>query len=195
MRIPFVYRPFSSSLGQEDEIEKLNQIYESIVILFENRSSPVPPIVLIGISRGASVILNFLATKQPESVLAAICESPFDTIQSIAQNTAHHYLPKRMQRAGEKLFFSCFSKHDLNGINPLNCVKNIDPRLPILFVASKQDVRVPYELTENLFTIMKNQGKNVYFKLFEDGKHAKILEKNRDEYKEVVDCFLQSCLF
>lgn len=195
MQLPFVHRPFLSSLGQEDEIDRLNKVYESIVEIFCDRSFPVPPIVLVGVSRGASVILNFLATRQPRYVVAAICESPFDSIRHVAAHIASYYLPQRLRSIGEKLFFSCFFNHDSEGINPSGCVANINPNIPILLIASKEDVRVPFESTERLYKAMKKQKKNVCFKVFEQGKHAKILKENEKEYQEALESFLINYIF
>lgn len=189
MRIPFLYRPFLSSLGQEDEIKKLNYVYESIVTSFQQRSYPVPRIVLIGVSRGASVILNFLALKKPEYVTAAICESPFDSMEHVADYTFSG-LPASVQGICKKLSFRLFCKHDLDGINPIDCVGNIDQNVPILLIASKQDSRIPLESTEQLYNIMKKSGKNVQFKIFERGGHAKILKANKTEYGKIVRKFL-----
>lgn len=188
---PFLHRLFLTSLAQEDEIETLHHTYESVVTFFQDRSYPVPRIVLIGISRGASVILNFLALKKPKYVTAAICESPFDSMKHVAEY-AVSALPSYAKSFGKKLLLSCFYKHNPSGICPANCVKEIDPNIPILLIASKQDWRVPLESTAQLYKIMKNTGKNVVFKIFEHGKHAKILNANKVEYERVVEKFLTS---
>lgn len=91
MRIPWIYRPFLSSLAQENEIEQLNSVYESLVAFFQDQKYPIPNIILIGMSRGASVILNFLARKNPEHVAAAICESPFDSMQHVAAHACLYF--------------------------------------------------------------------------------------------------------
>ena len=72
-----------SSLAQENEIERLAQTFDQVIVKKEKKS------VLIGVSRGASTIINFMGLYNPEHVQAIILESPFDCVDSIARSICH----------------------------------------------------------------------------------------------------------
>jgi alpha-beta hydrolase superfamily lysophospholipase len=185
---PFVQslkKPFKSSLGQNSEIEKLNSVYQEVVQSFENCTIPVPPIILIGISRGASLILTFLATKRPQHVIGAICESPFDTLEHVLEIRVPKY---------KHLALLLFKNYDTNGIKPADSINNIDPDINILFVASKEDTSVPYQLTTFLYQLFMKTGNRPHSELllFPSGKHAKLLKTHEEKYSEKITSFLTS---
>src|SRR5262249_48771428 len=62
--------PRSSCLGQQADIEILQTIIKNF-----NK------VILVGVSRGAATIANYLGSRNPEHIMAAVLESPFDTVQ------------------------------------------------------------------------------------------------------------------
>jgi predicted esterase len=185
---PFIQsleKPFKSSLGQDDEIETLYSVYQEVINQFTQSNAPVPPIILIGVSRGASLVINFLATKKPAYVVGAICESPFDTLENVLEIRCKKY---------KHIALLLFKNYNKNGIKPANVINAIDPHIDILFIASKEDTTVPYQLTVALYRSFIQNGNRPYsdLLLFPFGKHAKLLKRNKSFYKEKIITFLAS---
>jgi predicted esterase len=186
---PFLHRihkPLESSLGQESDIEQLNKIYENVVYAYAKKNLPIPPIIMIGISLGAAIILNFLGAKKPKFVRAAICESPFDTTRTIVQT----------RFSGKKAFigsrfYQLFKNHNPDGIQPIKSVKQIPYHISLLLLASEPDTSVPLVATERLYqALLKNGHQKVMLHVFNKGRHARLLRYNQKEYTHAIQTFL-----
>ena len=175
-----------STLGQENEIELL---YKKHLQLCAS-SSCENGLILMGVSRGAAAVANFVALKQPEKVRALILEAPFDNAINLARN-----MLKKMPY-GESLapYFLrvAFPWHtQVGGIHPENVVSSIPVSMPILLISSKEDTIVPSSSVIHLFTILKNSGHTeVYLLVTEHGHHAKILwGSDGEQYQTVTHAF------
>lgn len=159
-----------TSLGQENEIRTLTNAYEKV---------KHNDVVIMGMSRGASTILNFLGTRHPTNIAAAIVESPFDSITGTLENFCKMagvswLMPLGVLYASPNLFFSKFNPQ---GIFPIKVVQNIQKDLPILIVASLQDDLIPALSTAAIYSKLKESGHDhVYFLLLENGPHGYLLE-------------------
>ena len=102
---------FKTSLAQENEIACLAHHY--FTKLSHEQS------VLVGVSRGASALINFMGLYNPENVCALILESPFDTVESIVMRLAHETqfgcLPGA-KKYGSHLLSFIFCQYKPNGI-------------------------------------------------------------------------------
>lgn len=188
---PYLHRPFTTCFGQNVEIKKLAKIYNAVIHYFESKQLPIPPIILVGLSRGASVILSFLAIRKPQHIKAVILESPFDHMEyvlgNIISNTSAFSVPFRL------LFSIIFPFYYKKGIQPLHLLKDIDKNIAMLFIASFQDQRVPYHHTLMLYHLLKQQGhQKLFLHIFDKGLHGKIVKNNKTAYKEVVKNFLKT---
>lgn len=173
-----------TSLGQENEIEALALAYEKII---------GKKIILAGMSRGASTILNFLGAKQPAHIAAAIIESPFD---SIPDTLATHcmkswirFIPLVWRTSPSMLF----GKFNPDGICPIKMVEHIAKELPILIIASLEDTLIPARNSASIYIKLKETGhEHVYFLLLDHGRHAYLLEDaDADIYLETVHAFYE----
>ena len=158
-----------TSLGQTNEIQALANAYEKI---------KQKKVVLMGMSRGASTILNFLATRKPTSVAAAVVESPFDSITDaldlFCKNAGVNWIPYGILHTSPNWFFG---KFDRRGIFPIKVVHNINKEIPILIVASLQDALIPAHNTASLYLKLRDHGhEHVYFLLLDHGEHGYLLE-------------------
>lgn len=159
-----------TSLGQENEIQTLANAYERIK---HNQ------VILMGMSRGASTILNFLGTKNADAVVAAIVESPFDSITNTLENLckfagASWLMPLSILHTCPNLFFGKFNPR---GIFPIKVVHNINKDLPILIIASLQDELIPAHNIASIYNKLRdNEHQHVYFLLLDKGPHAYLLE-------------------
>ena len=161
-----------TSLAQDHEIIHLaNRFYRNI-----NANDQV---VLIGVSRGASSLINFMSWYKPTSVQALILESPFDSADSIIRNIVNlaglAWIPGS-QCAGLALLCSIFKKYNSKGLKPVESVKNIPVQLPILLICSLQDSLVPAWSTIILYSALVATGnKHVYLLILPQGAHGRLI--------------------
>lgn len=180
-----------SSLAQENEIERLSQAFNQTIAYKEKTG------ILIGVSRGASTIVSFMGLNNPEQVAAIVLESPFDCVDSIALSVCHEsklsWIPG-IKRCGCNLMSFIFCKYKPNGIRPIDMAPKIRKDLPILIIISAKDGLVPVWSSINLYSELHASGhQNTYIVIFDDGKHAKLINHNRHGslYRQVTHAFYQ----
>ncbi len=159
------------SLGQESELEQLALEWQKL-----NEQFPLADgFVLIGVSRGASAILNFLATHKPEKIKAVILESPFDNIESTIQHRAERLgVPACVIRTIVSWLFWQF---DPEGICPDKLIDQIKQDIPMLFVTVEDDHSVPIECAHKLLAARKELGhRNCHHLHLMQGRHGKIMQ-------------------
>lgn len=160
-----------TSLAQENEIQTLANEYEKIK---ENK------IILMGMSRGASTILNFLGTRTPSSIVAAVVESPFDsileTLDTLVRLAGVTWVPLIIRHTAPNLFFS---KYDAKGVFPIKVAQNINKDLPLFIIASLEDTLIPAAHSASIYFKLRDIGhENVYFLLLNKGAHGHLLEND-----------------
>jgi len=182
-----------TSLAQENEIECLAKEYTKILEM--NHLQNKTDLVLVGLSRGASTIINFMATyNNPSEVKALVLEAPFDTAQSISEHIAQHlhikWIPG-IKKLGNRLMSFIFSKYRENGIQAINMVNKIRPNMPILIICSTQDTLVPADSSIRLYKALRESGHEcTHLLVVNSGKHSKMLwDKEGATYQNVVHAF------
>jgi len=162
-----------TALGQFSEVERLANVIQGRI----ERESGMQ-FVGIGVSRGASTWLNYMSIYKHPSIKALVLESPFDSIQSIVHPVVHEVL-------------GIATEYDTKGIQPREVIKHIPEDLPILITCLKDDHRVPYESTVEVYRILQESGhKNVHILVFETGKHGHFVKgENRTDYRNVAHAF------
>lgn len=191
---------WKTSLGQKNEIYRLKQAYEDLLGTYQHSITfpnlvHYPDIVLCGLSRGASTIVNFLGKHNPQYVKAVILESPFDHGLSVVQ----HKNKKINARTSDKInkirhaFLPLiFMKYKIYGAQPLNSVEHItNKNLPILIICSQQDTLVPWQGSVRLYEKFKTEGfVNCELLVLERGKHGKLLwGPDGQKYHDAVQMF------
>lgn len=151
-----------SSLAQDNEIERLAQVSSSYLKDKKN--------VLVGVSCGASTIINFVGRYNPSNVLALVLESPFDCVENIAKSLIHrckmHWIPGLSTKSSGITAF-LFCKYNPKGIRPIESIEKIEGDKPILIVCCVPDMVVPVWSSINLYISRYNQGnKNTYLLVF-----------------------------
>lgn len=178
-----------SSLGQRSDVDALRNEYSKAVEIY-----PQAEFIIIGVSRGASTAINFCAMDQPEKVKALILESPFDSIDSVIKN-----LNKKLYLDSWKIFNNLsmkiteflFKKFKKNGFIPLDFVHLLPNAMPILIIASKEDILIPWSSSYNLYEKLKNSGhNNAFFVLLNHGKHGFLfIGADATHYEAAVHAF------
>ena len=165
-------RTKKASLGQDNEIKRFAQAYFNN-FSFSHRA------VALGVSRGASVLINFMGLYNPLTIQAAILESPFDSVENIVlgmiNRTRLAWIPKAKE-IGLALTRFIFTKYHPQGIRPIDVVNQIYSDLPILFVCCAQDKLVPIWSTINLYKKLKESGHtDVHILILSQGSHAHLI--------------------
>jgi hypothetical protein len=177
------------NLGQENDIAQLHQAYQKAITTF-----PDHMVVLTGISRGASTIINFIAQHQPTQVKALVLESPFDTLDSVIRHLLSRFHVSWVPFSHQIGYSICkkhFPKINIKGIFPLNCADRLPLSMPILLVHSKKDKVVPIKSSRNLYLKLKQIGhEHVYLAELASGVHGKLIGgADSDFYLYIVHAF------
>lgn len=172
---------YETCIGQTADVNKLHDFCKKYYSLR-----------LIGSSRGSATILNYLGTYQPLNILAAVLESPFDTVQ----NVIDYVLGKSKQIPGTPwvaLKFSqwLFPKYNPAGLQPKDVIHTIPKHIPILLICSKEDEIVSAQSTINLYIKLVQAGHaETYLLIVDHGKHANIMiGKDGHILRDVIHAF------
>lgn len=183
-----------TGLGQHNEIMGLKSAYDQTIAALDGSVSKNKDIILVGMSRGATSIVNFMGIYQPSRVKAIIVESPFDSTHTITKNILQRlYLDAipGMQTIAHKAISAVFWQHSANGAQAIDLVSSIDKKLPILLVCSKQDTLIPAQSTIALYEKLKETDHtNVHLFVAENGRHGRILHgADGANYQRAVHAF------
>jgi len=177
------FSPATSSLGQERDYSRLHA---------EIQLNP-QGVILCGVSRGGATILNELGVNHPKNVVAAVVESPFDSVRSVSDNVIGRagWIPGAGWIVHKLLPYVFYSGYNPNGVQPIDVVDKISQDIPILIVCSKQDKLIHYSSSVNLYRKLVSSGhKKTYLLVTEHGEHANILQgRDREQYRNIVHAF------
>lgn len=176
---------FKSSLGQYNDITKLSNTIKKYIK--EDNA-----FVVQGISRGASVIIPFLALHPELPIAAVILESPFGHIDHVLNNIVKKsFVLKCLAPYKHALLTAIFKKHVLGKYQPINYAPMVPQEVPILIVTSTSDRLVPAESSIELYQALKNSGhKKVHLLVLDHGKHGFLIQgKDQEIYTTVVHAF------
>jgi alpha-beta hydrolase superfamily lysophospholipase len=175
------------SLGQEADIATLKKAY-----LKTRKDYPNAEIVLIGLSRGASTIINFLAEHQPTHIKAVILESPFDTVAGVIDHFCKqaNMASKPLLDMSQKIL-SWVSSYKPSGIQPIHTIHKIPSTIPVLFICSKEDRVVPASGTITLYETLRLSGHSkAHILILDQGKHGFLLTGPQAKiYQSTVHAF------
>lgn len=166
-----------SNFGQTEDLKYLGAAHDYI-----KTQKKVDECVLVGVSRGASAIINYASTN-PGNIKALVAECPFDMLENVITNILNGYNLGWMPFIGAAAIKYRFPSYDFYGIKPIDAVKNIEKNLPILLIHSKQDTLIPLSCSQNLYNALKAAGhKHSYLLILDYGAHGKCCISN-DAYK------------
>lgn len=165
--------PFTSCLGQENDISFLHAACKNL-----------NGVILVGVSRGAATIINYVGTMHPKNIRALVLESPFDKVESITNHL-------NAQNPNHSFKLSYYPNYNPNGLHPINVVDKISPEIPVLFIVSQADALIPAHTITPLYEKLKSaEHKKVHILMLKHGKHANILwGKEGTMFKNVVHAF------
>lgn len=176
-----------TDLAQEGEIAALKKTYDQAVLDYPDAQG----FILMGLSRGASIVANFLAIYQPNKVIAAILESIYDSTRGIINDSFNYIWQRNFARSMIGLLFW---KHKLDGLKPIDLAHKMPHNIPILVVYSQQDSRVPASSTLRWVEAVRKAGHpHVECVGLAHGQHAKLLtDKDGEQYHKAVHAFYEA---
>lgn len=168
-----------TSLAQGHEIERLNKRFQSTV-----KKNADAEVVLLGVSRGASTIINFMGKQKPAQVKALVLESPF----AYAEDIKFGYVPSVI---GGIIRPFIYRKYSYEGDHPAYFARAINKNTPVLLICSKEDKFVPMQSTVALYErLLMGRHAKAHLLVLEKGEHGKLLSgEEGTEYQNVVHAF------
>lgn len=162
--------------GSSDVQQNIRTIEQCI------KDYPNKKIVLFGCSRGAATVVTTLANLNKDllsHIALAIVEAPFDTVENVVN--ASSYIPSLGM-----FYLRRFTKYEDKQQSPFDAVNgNFPVDIPIAFVTSKVDDRVPVENTMRLINVLNEKGHKKLHHLMLEDKHHSLMFMD-DKYVEFV---------
>lgn len=184
------------SMAQTNEIMRMKKVFDATLELLkeDQDNQKENNIILTGVSRGASVIINFMGLFNPEPVKAIVVEAPFDSSATIAKSMVKNlklsWIPG-MHNMSHNILSFLFVQHKKDGVQPIDSAALIKKDLPIFMACSLTDWTVPASSTIALYKKLIETGhKHVYLFVAEKSKHAKIIYSDDGErYTQTIHAF------
>ncbi len=150
------------------------------------RRSPRSPVVLWGLSMGAASLL--LAAPTIPGLAGAIAESPFDSMPETFRHHNDLYFPWPTFPVVDLTLWVMSLKdgYDPWSVSPIAAVAK-SPDIPMLFVAGREDRRMPPALVRRVADA--HAGQTSFF--IGEGSHAVIFQASGRTYRERVLRFLE----
>lgn len=158
---------------------------------YHNRNLSTCPIILSGLSMGASTMLYLADADLPNNVKGIIADcgftSPKEIISVVFERVTH--LPSAASLLATELFTRLFAGFSLTGKSSMDTLKK--SKLPVLMVHGREDGFVPCEMTERGFAVCT--GPKEMF-LVDGADHGVSFLVEPDKYKQLVTDFLNKNL-
>lgn len=156
-------------MGQGKDLEAISQAIQTI--------PASESIILYGCSRGAAALVTYLATQNPQNVVAVILDAcPTSLPATLYPKLARYGInPSK----AETIFSTLFPYYNpATALTPQQAIKSIkNKQLPILLIHSKQDQVVPYQHSTQLYQEFIQQGfTNVDITILPTGRHSYLLQ-------------------
>lgn len=185
------YRRIDFSISHAPIISKWNlagqQDVSHHLYWFRQMLQTVPPnkkIVLFGCSRGAATTFISVSQMTPEEhlrIALVILEAPFDSVSNTIFESG--FCP-RLQMA----LLSSFTSYNSHQMSPIEAVSAWPTTVPVAFITSDTDTRVPKCLTLNLINALKSNGhEKLYHCELNNSHHALFPMYNLSDQKKYYD--------
>lgn len=160
-------------------------------IRWHNQNNPALPMILSGLSMGASTVLYLADKEEPENIKGIIADcgftSPWDIISSVFRRVTH--LPAVPSILAADLFARIFAGFGFKEEDTRKTLQN--SKCPVLMVHGTEDTFVPCDMTREGFAVCA-EPKTLL--LVEGAEHGLSFLVEPDRYIETVRNFLFTCL-
>ena len=155
---------------------------------YHNKTFGKQPLILSGLSMGASTMLFLADANLPENVKGIIADcgftSPREIIKCVFHNTVH--LPAAPTLWAADLFARLFAGFSLTEKDTRKTLQN--SKVPVLLVHGESDGFVPCEMTRQAYAACK-EPKEVF--LVKDAEHGVSFLVAKERYVEIAEAFLE----
>lgn len=188
--VPARYNSAFVNLGQQLDLERLHYAYEETL-----KHAPTCNIVLIGLSRGAATVLNYVSLYKPPRLAGVVVESPFDCFQTLVKHIMKRlhvtWLPVSVCQSIMAFRFPIL---ETDGIMPSKTIDWFPAQVPLMFIHSREDRVCPVESSRALYRHLISKGhEHVYYLELEHGAHGKVMwGPDAALYQEAVHGFFKN---
>jgi len=179
---------FKIDFSQTIDIECIKLAIE---YLFLQKKYRKKKIIMVGISRGASGILNFLVRYPTVNVKGLVLESPFSSLHGILKSFVDKiHIPGASFFAWllHQIFSLIFPLYRQDGVSVLRAIQKI--RIPAFIIHSQADFMVSEAMVTSLAQSFMQYNKDAYYALFRNGAHGEILACcGSGIYSSIVNAF------
>lgn len=175
------------NFGQEKDCDKLASAYAQV-----KEKHPHASLVLVGISRGASAIINTMAAHRDvdwSPVKAVILESPYEHVEGLIEHIMNSYAPFVL--FGKNILYGLLQKltaYRSQGIQSIDMIERFPQHIPLFISYSKTDKTVCPECTRTLIMNMQSSNHTITSYEAESGRHSTLAEQ--PAYAAAVQDFL-----
>jgi len=140
-------------------------------------------LVLFGCSRGASTTFTSVATcaeNLRNHIKLVILEAPFDTVDNVIDQSA--WFPALLKAA---LKLTAYSDDQMS---PLQAAQLFPLDVPVAFITSVVDARVPIQCTQNLINVLRERGHpNLHHLELRNSPHSSMSLADETDQKRYVE--------
>ncbi len=160
-------------------------------ITYHNQTFGICPIVLSGLSMGASTMLYLADKELPKNVRGIIADCGFTTPQEILSKVFYHtvHLPPQLFIWVTGLFSRCLAGFSLNQEDTRKSLSQ--SRLPVFLIHGTGDDYVPCEMTQAAYDACTSKK---YLLLAENAGHGLSFLHKREQYTQMLTHFLSTHL-
>ncbi len=189
-RIPFWC--FKGCLAQDADVAALHAQIEEI----KQNYPQLEGITLVGISRGASAIINYTGTHGTDKIAACVLESPFDSMEKLLElrTQKRGVSPSLFQWIKPALLAVIAGRYRTDGIQPIDMINKINADIPTLIVAVESDHAVPYAGTCAVYEALRHRGATrTHMLTLKAGRHGALIKgSDGQQYQDVAHAFFKT---
>ncbi len=149
------------------------------------------PIVLAGISMGASTVLMTADLGLPANVKGIIADCPYSAPKEILRTVMKQMkFPVNVTYTAVRLGGKLFGGFDIEEHSPLEAMKNC--RVPVLFIHGEEDYFVPSDMSQACFDACGSADKRIVF--VKNAAHGMSYCVDYELYEKEVGAFLEKIL-
>lgn len=150
------------------------------------------PVILDGVSMGASTIMMGCEIGYPNNVKALICDCGFTTPGAICRKVLKQWfkLPPFPLYYGAKFWVKLLAKYDFDGassVESLKTLKNHDDAPCVLIAHGKKDDFVPYAMAQEVRAVFGEDDPRVWLVTSEEADHGMTYLKDKQMYMDAIE--------
>ncbi|MBE6619395.1 MAG: alpha/beta hydrolase [Ruminococcaceae bacterium] len=146
------------------------------------------PIIITGVSMGASTVLMAGELDMPENLIAIIADcgftSPKEIIASVIKKRYH--IPPQIIMPGMNVWAKLLAKYSFDEISTCDTLKNV--KVPVLFIHGRADDFVPCYMTERAFEACVTEKEVIYV---ENAGHGESYLTERERCESTLKAFVE----